>query len=97
TCIALMAFGSHWLILGAASVLILRAVQLPLVTTLVAQRNPGPGRVQALAANAVWRDIGAGLGPLLAGVLLPVASATWVYAGAGLAVAISAIICGLRK
>ena len=97
TCIALTAFGSHWLILGAASVLILRAVQLPLVTTLVAQRNPGPGRVQALAANAVWRDIGAGLGPLLAGVLLPVASATWVYAGAGLAIAISAIICGLRK
>jgi len=97
TCIALTAFGSHWLILGAGSVLILRAVQLPLVTTLVAQRNPGPGRVQALAANAVWRDIGAGLGPLLAGVLLPVASATWVYAGAGLAIAISAIICGLRK
>jgi MFS family permease len=97
TCIALTAFGSHWLILGAASVLILRAVQLPLVTTLVAQRNPGAGRVQALAANAVWRDIGAGFGPLLAGILLPVASASWVYAVAGLAVASSAIFCGLRR
>jgi MFS family permease len=97
TCIALTAFGSHWLILGAGAVLVLRAVQLPLVTTLVAQRNPGPGRVQALAANSVWRDIGAGIGPLLAGLLLPVTSAVWVYAVAGLAVAISAVFCGLRK
>lgn len=97
TCIALTAFGSHWLILGAGSVLILRAVQLPLVTTLVAQRNPGPGRVQALAANAVWRDVGAGVGPLLAGLILPVTSAVWVYALAGLAVALSAVFCSLRK
>ncbi len=58
--------------------------------TLVAQRNPGAGRVQALASNSVWRDIGAGVGPLLAGVLLPVASASWVYALAGLAIALSA-------
>jgi MFS family permease len=96
TCMALTAFGSHWLIAGAASVLVLRAVQLPLVTTLVAQRNPGPGRVQALASNAVWRDIGAGVGPLLAGVLLPITSAVWVYALAGLAIALSALYCALR-
>ena len=95
--IALAAFGSHWLIAGAASVLVLRALQLPLVMTLVAQRNPGQGRVQAIAANAVWRDIGAGVGPLLAGVLLPVASATWVYSLAGLAIALSAIVCAWRK
>lgn len=97
TGIALTAFGSHWLILGAGGVLILRAVQLPLVTTLVAQRNPGPGRVQALAANAVWRDVGAGVGPLLAGLLLPVTSAVWMYALAGLAVAMSAVFCSLRR
>ena len=97
TGLALTAFGSHWLILGAGSVLILRAVQLPLVTTLVAQRNPGAGRVQALAANSVWRDVGAGVGPLLAGLLLPVTSAVWVYALAGLAVAMSAVFCSLRK
>jgi MFS family permease len=95
--IALAAFGSHWLIAGAASVLVLRALQLPLVMTIVAQRNPGHGRVQAIAANAVWRDIGAGVGPLLAGVLLPVASATWVYSLAGLAIALSAIVCAWRK
>jgi MFS family permease len=78
-------------------VLILRALQLPLVTTLVAERNPGPGRVQALAGNAVWRDVGAGVGPLLAGVLLPIASPSWVYSIAGLAVVISAIICSRYK
>jgi len=91
--LALAAFGSHWLIFGAGAVLILRALQLPLVVTLVAERNPGAGRVQALASNAVWRDIGAGVGPLLAGVLLPVASASWVYSLAGLAIALSALGC----
>jgi len=97
TAVALTAFGFHWLIIGAGGVLILRALQLPLVTTLVAQRNPGAGRVQALAANAVWRDVGAGVGPLLAGVLLPVASASWVYSLAGLAVVVSAVVCSLRR
>ncbi|WP_273820395.1 MULTISPECIES: MFS transporter [Pseudomonas] len=95
--LALAAFGSHWLILGAGSVLVLRALQLPLVVTLVAERNPGAGRVQALASNAVWRDIGAGVGPLLAGVLLPVASASWVYSLAGLAIALSALACARYK
>lgn len=91
--LALTVFGSHWVIIGGAAVLVLRALQLPLVTTLVAERNPGPHRVQALASNAVWRDVGAGLGPLLAGVLLPVASAPWVFGLAGLAIALSAVAC----
>jgi len=97
TTLALTAFGFHWLIIGAGSVLILRALQLPLVTTLVAERNPGAARVQALAGNAVWRDVGAGVGPLLAGVLLPIASPAWVYSLAGLAVVISAIVCSRYK
>ncbi|WP_397448048.1 MFS transporter [Pseudomonas sp. NA-150] len=95
--LALSAFGSHWLIAGAAAVLILRALQLPLVVTIIAQRNPNEGRVQAIAANAVWRDIGAGVGPLLAGVLLPVASAPWVYSLAGLAIVLSAVGCAWKK
>lgn len=93
TTLALTAFGFHWLIVGAGCVLILRALQLPLVTTLVAERNPGVGRVKALAGNAVWRDVGAGVGPLLAGVLLPIASPSWVYSLAGIAVFISALVC----
>lgn len=91
--LALTAFGSYWVIVGAAAVLVLRALQLPLVTTLVAERNPGSMRVSALASNAVWRDVGAGLGPLLAGLLLPVASAPWVFGLAGAAIAVSAVFC----
>lgn len=95
--LALTAFGSYWVIVGAAAVLVLRAVQLPLVTTLVAERNPGSMRVSALASNAVWRDVGAGLGPLLAGLLLPVASAPWVFGVAGAAIAVSAVFCWRAK
>lgn len=93
TALALSAFGWHWLVLGAGGVLILRALQLPLVVTLVAAQHPGQARVQALAANAIWRDVGAGLGPLLAGVLLPVLSPAWVYPLAGFAVLASALAC----
>lgn len=95
--LALSAFGSYWVIVGAAAVLVLRALQLPLVTTLVAERNPGSMRVSALASNPVWRDIGAGLGPLLAGVLLPIASAPWVFGLAGAAIAVSAVFCWQAK
>ncbi|MFT0477013.1 MFS transporter [Pseudomonas antarctica] len=95
--LALTAFGNYWVIVGAAAVLVLRALQLPLVTTLVAERNPGSMRVSALASNAVWRDVGAGLGPLLAGLLLPVASAPWVFGLAGVAIAMSAVFCWRTK
>ncbi|WP_426136517.1 MFS transporter [Pseudomonas sp. PWP3-1b2] len=95
--LALTAFGSYWVIAGAAAVLVLRALQLPLVTTLVAERNPGSMRVSALASNSVWRDVGAGLGPLLAGLLLPVASAPWVFGMAGAAIAVSAVFCWRAK
>lgn len=95
--LALAAFGSYWVIVGAAAALVLRALQLPLVTTLVAERNPGSMRVSALASNAVWRDIGAGLGPLLAGLLLPIAAAPWVFGLAGAAIAVSAVFCWRAK
>ncbi|ANF86849.1 MFS transporter [Pseudomonas antarctica] len=95
--LALTAFGSYWVIVGAAAVLVLRALQLPLVTTLVAERNPGSMRVSALASNAVWRDVGAGLGPLMAGLLLPVTSAPWVFGLAGAAIAVSAVFCWRAK
>ncbi|WP_053153661.1 MULTISPECIES: MFS transporter [Pseudomonas] len=93
TSVALVGFGCHWLIVGGALVLVLRALQLPLVVTVVAQRHPGTGRVRALAANAVWRDIGAGVGPLIAGLLLPVASTVWVYSLAAGCLAVSAWAC----
>jgi MFS transporter, DHA1 family, inner membrane transport protein len=73
---ALLLFGLDWFVVGAGLVLLLRAVQLPLVATIVAARYPQQ-RIQALASNAVWRDMGAGLGPLLAGWLVPMLPGAW--------------------
>lgn len=79
TAVALIGFGAGWLWSCAAMLVVLRALQLPLLPPLVARRTPGPDRVRALAARSVWRDIGAGTGPLLAGLLLPIAPPVWIY------------------
>jgi MFS transporter, DHA1 family, inner membrane transport protein len=92
---ALIGYGSQWFVICGGGILVLRALQLPLVTTVVAQQHPAT-RVQALASNAVWRDIGAGIGPLLAGFLLPVASLLSIYTGAAICLSISALLCGLQ-
>jgi hypothetical protein len=42
----------------------------------------------------VWRDIGAGAGPLLAGLLLPLASPLWLYGIPALLLALAALACG---
>lgn len=94
TCIALLGFGAGWLWSCAAVIVVLRALQLPLLAPIVAHRHPGPDRVQALAARSVWRDIGAGTGPLAAGLLLPVLPALWIYALAALLLALAALACG---
>lgn len=93
TCIALVGFGGGWLRSCALAIVVLRALQLPLIAPIVAQRTPGPGRVQALAARSVWRDIGAGVGPMLAGFLLPVMSPLWIYGVPALLLAWTAIAC----
>jgi hypothetical protein len=80
----------------AAAIVVLRALQLPLVPPIVAQRTPGPGRVHALATRAVWRDIGAGTGPMVAGLLLPIASPFWIYAISATCLALSALACVRR-
>lgn len=94
TAAALAGFGAGWLWPCAAAIVVLRALQLPLLPPIVMRRTPGPARVQALAARAVWRDIGAGTGPLLAGLLLPRAAPLWVYGIAALLLALSALACG---
>ncbi|CAN7572881.1 MFS transporter [Variovorax sp. LjRoot84] len=94
TAVALAGFGAGWLWSCAAAIVVLRALQLPLLPPIVARRTPGPGRVQALAARSVWRDIGAGAGPLLAGLLLPVASPLWLYGLPALLLALAALACG---
>ncbi len=79
TAVALVAFGSGWLVAGALAILALRALQLPLLPVIVARRFPGPDRVEALVARSLWRDIGAGVGPLVAGVVLPIWSPALIY------------------
>ena len=93
TALALVGFGAGWLWSCAAAIVVLRALQLPLLAPIVARRHPGPDRVHALAARAVWRDIGAGTGPLAAGALLPVVSPGWVYGIAALLLALAALAC----
>jgi MFS family permease len=93
TAVALVGFGSGWFWSCAAAIVVLRSLQIPLLAPIVARRTPGPGRVQALAARAIWRDIGAGVGPMLAGALLPVAPQAWIYAVPALLLAWAAIAC----
>ena len=96
TALVLVGFGAGWLWSCAAVIVVLRALQLPLVAPIVARRTPGPGRVQALATRAVWRDIGAGTGPMVAGLLLPIASPLWIYAVSAACLALSALACARR-
>jgi hypothetical protein len=96
TTIVLVAFGAGWIFSAGAAIVVLRALQLPLIAPIVARRTPGAGRVQALAARAVWRDIGAGTGPMAAGLLLPVLPSFWLYAVPALLLAMAAVAC-VRK
>jgi len=93
TALALIGFGAGWLWSCAAAIVVLRALQLPLLPPIVALRTPGPGRVQALATRSVWRDIGAGTGPMLAGLLLPVVSPFWVYLVPAVLLSLAALAC----
>jgi DHA1 family inner membrane transport protein len=93
TAVALVGFGAGWLWSGAVALVVLRALQVPLLAPIVAKRSPGPARVPALAARAVWRDIGAGTGPILAGLLLPVVSPIWIYGLPALLLAWAAYAC----
>ncbi len=64
---------------GVVAVIVLRSTGGPLAAPIVAQVFPGPARIPALARQATWRDIGAGTGPLAAGVLFPIAPAFAIY------------------
>ncbi|CAN5553276.1 hypothetical protein BH09PSE5_BH09PSE5_16270 [soil metagenome] len=94
TAVALAGFGAGLLWSCAAAIVVLRALQLPLLAPIVAHRHPGEARVRALAARSIWRDVGAGTGPLAAGLLLPVVSSVWIYSVAAVLLALAAIACG---
>lgn len=97
---SLAALGTSGLLLWVAVVItvVLRAMLQPLPAPVVAQSFPGPERVQALARQATWRDIGAGAGPLAAGVLFPILPTLAIFAGAGgLLLAASVLLARERK
>ncbi|MCA1325538.1 MFS transporter [Herbaspirillum sp. alder98] len=93
TCLALVGFGAGALWLFAGFIVVLRSLQLPLLAPIVAARTPPEERVHALAGRAIWRDIGAGAGPIMAGLLLPVMSSLWIYSMAAGALALAAVAC----
>jgi MFS transporter, DHA1 family, inner membrane transport protein len=96
TTIVLVGFGAGWIWSCAAAIVILRALQLPLLSPIVALRTPGPERIQALATRSVWRDIGAGTGPVIAGFLLPIVSPLWIYGVSAGLLAVAALACVRR-
>jgi hypothetical protein len=93
--LAVIGVGLLWS--GAILVVLLRGLVQPLPAPVVAIENPGPDRVPALARLATWRDLGAGIGPLLAGALLPIFPQSLLYGGAALLLAISATAVGGRR
>ncbi len=93
--LAMVGLGLLWS--GAVLVVLLRGLIQPLPAPVAAADNPGPARVPALAKLATWRDLGAGAGPLLAGLLLPVLPASLLYGMAAALVAASAFgVAGRR-
>ena len=77
----------------AALVTLLRGLIQPLPAPVAAADNSGPARVPTLAKMATSRDLCAGAGSLLAGLLLPVLPASLLYGGT--AVMVSAFAPGL--
>lgn len=75
---AAISAGALWT--GVVAVVLLRGMLAPLSAPVAAAANPGASRVIAIARMATWRDLGAGVGPLLAGIVLPVAPMA-LYAG----------------
>jgi predicted MFS family arabinose efflux permease len=80
--LAVLGAPEPFLWLGVLATVVLRALLQPLPAPVIAEACPGPGRVPALARQAVWRDIGAAAGPLTGGLLFPMLPAAIIYASA---------------
>ena len=93
--LGLIGVGVLWI--GALAVVGLRGLLQPLAPPVAAALVPPTERVSALARLATWRDLGAGLGPLIAGALLPILPTWLLYGAAALALAISALSLHLAR
>ena len=76
--------------------MLLRGLAAPLPALVAAVANPGAARVPAIAAMATWRDLGAGIGPLIAGLVLPLAPMA-LYAGAALLLAVMTLALAMLQ
>lgn len=94
--LAMLAGSGTVLWIGALATIVLRALGQPLAAPLVAEIYPGPARVPALARQATWRDIGAGTGPLAAGVLVPLLPAWALYGATALLLAAASLLLTTR-
>lgn len=93
--LGLIGVGVLWI--GALAVVGLRGLLQPLAPPVAAALVPPTERVSALARLATWRDLGAGLGPLIAGALLPILPTWLLYGAAALALAVSALSLHLAR
>ncbi|MCE0828846.1 MFS transporter [Buttiauxella ferragutiae] len=97
TCLFLILYGFEWIYIAPVAILILRAIQLPLVPVVVADSISDEHRITELASNAIWRDIGAGLGPLIAGISSQhVAQSTMLYLSALLLILATAALTFIK-
>jgi hypothetical protein len=83
-----------WVWTGIIAIVLLRGVLAPLPAPVAAIVYPGAARVPAIARLATWRDLGAGIGPMLAGAILPLAP-TALYAASGIALAATTVFLAL--
>lgn len=90
--LAMLAAGGLFLWLGVVATIVLRALLQTLSAPVVAETYPGLARVPALATNATWRDLGAGLGPLIAGFVFAFAPAWAIYGCAALLLVIAGLL-----
>ncbi|MBV8776792.1 MAG: MFS transporter [Alphaproteobacteria bacterium] len=93
---ALVAIGMNAVWPGVLLAVLLRGVMQPLPPPTLAASVPDRERVPAIAAMAMWRDLGAGAGPPLAGLLLPVAPLA-LYGGSGGLLAAATLLLSLLE
>lgn len=94
--LGLAIIGIGWLWIGCLLVVGLRGLQQPLPAPVAAARAQPDQRVAALARLATWRDIGAGTGPLVAGILLPIVPQLLLYGAAAVLLAAASLVA-LRR
>lgn len=68
---------------GVTLILLGRGTQAAVGPIIATRRNP-TNPMRALSANATWGDLGAALGPTLAGIIIGLVSLEWIYAAMAL-------------